>query len=63
MRKSMKRRRKAKKTRKTIANLIDLLKNIKIRVQIPPVGHAFKSIKDYNRKDNKKAAKDGLDDV
>ena len=56
------RRRKAKKKRKTIANLIELLKNIKIRVKTPPTGHAFKSEKDYDRKRNKKIIKDSLND-
>jgi hypothetical protein len=55
-----KRRRKAKKNRKTIAKLMESLKNIKIRVKLPPVGSAFKSIKDYNRKNNKKAVDEGL---
>lgn len=58
----MKRRRKAKKSRKTIAKLIELLKNFKPRIGITPTGSAFKSIKDYNRKNNKKAVRDGLDE-
>ena len=62
MSKSAKRRRKAKKNRKTISNLMKSLQNIKIRVPVPPVGTSFASIKDYNRTDNKKAVEDGLDE-
>jgi hypothetical protein len=62
MSKMAKRRRKAKKSRKTIAKLIELLKNFKPRMALPPVGTSFKSIRDYNRKNNKKAVKDGLDE-
>jgi len=58
----MARRRKAKKTRKTLSNLMKSLENIKPRVPVPPTGVAFGSIKDYNRKDNKKAIREGLDD-
>jgi len=57
-----KRRRKAKKNRKTIANLKELLKNIKVRVPIPPVGCRFKSIKDFNRQHNKKMTKKEVED-
>ena len=60
MSKMLKRRRKAKKTRKTVANLSKILENIKPRVPQTPVGEAFGSIKDYNRKDNRKAVKEGL---
>lgn len=63
MSKMAKRRRKAKKTRKTVSNLMKLLANIKPRCPIPPVGTSFASIKDYHRKNNKKAVDEGLDDV
>lgn len=62
MSKMAKRRRKSKKKRKTIAKLMESLKNIKVRVLVPPVGTSFKSIKDYNRKDNKKAIDEGFDE-
>jgi len=62
MSKMAKRRRKARKSKKTIAKLIESLKNIKIRGKIPPVGSAFKSIKDYNRKNNKKAVDEGMNE-
>jgi hypothetical protein len=55
------RRRKAKKTRKTVSNLMKILDNIKPRVPQTPTGAVFSSIKDYNRKNNKKAVNDGLD--
>jgi hypothetical protein len=56
----LKRRRKAKKTRKTVSNLLKKLANIKPRVPQTPTGSAFASIKDYKRKNNKKAVKEGL---
>ncbi len=62
MSKMAKRRRKAKKTRKTVSNLMKLLANIKPRVPVPPVGSSFASIKDYDRRDNKKAVQDEIDD-
>lgn len=63
MGKILKTRRKHKKTCKNISNLMKLLKNIKPRVPSPPVGTAFASIKDYRRKNNKKAVDEGLGDV
>lgn len=45
-----------------MSKLMELLKNIKIRIPTPPTGSAFKSIKDYNRRNNKKLEKEGLDD-
>ena len=62
MSKMAKRRRKAKKNRKTIANLTKSLNNIKPRVPVPPPGSAFKSIRDYDRRSNKRAVKAGLDE-
>lgn len=62
MGKMSKRRRKARKTRKTVSNLMKLLENIKLRVPVPPVGTSFASIKDYDRRDNKKAVEDGIDE-
>ena len=62
MGKMVKRRRKTKKKRKTIHKLMESLKNIKIRIPTPPTGTAFKSIKDYNRRNNKKSIEEGLDD-
>ena len=41
---------------------MESLKNIKIRIPTPPTGTAFKSIKDYNRRNNKKSIEEGLDD-
>ena len=58
----MKRRRKTKKNKKTIPKLLELLKNIKIRIPTPPTGSIFKSIKDYDRRNNKKSIKEGLDE-
>ena len=63
MAKMAKRRRKAKKNRKTLSNLMKKLKNIKIRVPIPPVGSRFKSIKDFNRQNNKLKAKKEVEDA
>ena len=63
MSKMAKRRRKAKKTRKTISNLLKQLENIKPRCPIPPVGTSFASIKDYRRRNNKKAVDEGLEDA
>lgn len=62
MSKMAKRRRKAKKTRKTIPKLMKLLKNIKIRIPTPPTGTSFKSIKDYDRRNNKKTVEEGMDE-
>jgi hypothetical protein len=62
MSKMAKRRRKAKKNRKTMAKLMESLKNIKVRVPVPPVGTSFASIKDYDRRNNKKAVEEGLDE-
>lgn len=62
MGKMAKRRRKMKKNKKTIPKLLESLKNIKVRVPVPPVGTAFKSKKDYSRKNNKKAVEEGLDE-
>lgn len=58
MSKMAKRRKKAKKNKKTIANLIKSLKNIKMRIPTPPPGISFKSIRDYNRRNNKKIIKE-----
>jgi hypothetical protein len=63
MSKLAKQQRKAKKEANTLPKLMKLLENIKIRVLTPRPGTAFRSIKDYNRNNNKKIAKDGLDDV
>jgi hypothetical protein len=60
MSKMAKRRRKAKKNRKTVSNLMKTLKKIKPRVPQTPTGSAFASIKDYKRKNNKKAVEDEL---
>ena len=57
------RRRKRKKNKKTISKLLESLKNITPRMLLPPIGSAFKSKKDYNRKDNKKIIKKELKDV
>lgn len=62
MGKMAKRRRKAKKNKKTLAKLIESLKNIKIRVKLPPVGTAFRSKKDYDRRNNKKSVEEGLNE-
>lgn len=62
MGKMAKRRRKAKKNKKTLAKLIESLKNIKIRVKLPPVGTSFKSKKDYDRRNNKKSVEEGLNE-
>ena len=62
MSKMAKRRRKAKKKAKTMSNLMKSLKNVKVRVPVPPVGSSFTSIKDYDRRNNKIAIKEGLDD-
>lgn len=61
MPKIAKRRKKTKKKKKTISKLMKSLKNIKIRIPTPPTGTAFKSIKDYNRRDNKKSIEDEID--
>lgn len=42
--------------------LLKLLKSIKPRIPIPRPGVAFKSKKDYNRSNNKKIIRQGLDD-
>lgn len=62
MSKMAKRRRKAKKTRKTVSNLLKKLANIKPRVPQTPTGDAFATIRDYKRKDNKKAVEEGLNE-
>ena len=62
MSKIAKRRRKAKKSRKTVSNMMKILENMKPRVPVPPVGSAFSSIKDYDRRDNDKAVEEGLDE-
>lgn len=62
MGKMAKRRRKMKKNRKTLPKLLELLKNIKIRVPSPPVGTAFKSKKAYNRRNNKKVAQEEMNE-
>lgn len=58
----IKRRRKARKNKKTIPKLLKLLENIKIRIPTPPTGTSFKSIKDYDRRDNKKSVEEGMDE-
>lgn len=62
MSKMAKRRRKTKKNRMTESKYLKLLGNIKPRVPQTPVGDVFSSIKDYNRKENKKAVEDGLNE-
>lgn len=62
MSKLAKARRKVMKNSNTLPKLMELLKNIKIRIPTPPPGTSFASVKDYNRRDNKKAVKDGMDE-
>jgi hypothetical protein len=45
-----------------MANLVKKLKNVKVRIPPPPTGTSFKSIKDYNRRHNKKFVGEGLDE-
>lgn len=59
------RRRKAKKTKKSLHQLAQELKNTnKIqKAPTPPPGFAHKSKKDYNRKDNQKIINKALSDA
>jgi hypothetical protein len=56
------RRRKKKKKLKKLANYMKSLISIRPRIPTPPTGSAFKSIKDYDRKQNKKAIDRELDE-
>lgn len=56
------RRRKKKKKKNKLAKLIKSLDFFKPRVPVPPTGSAFKSVKDYDRSNNKKIIDDGLDE-
>lgn len=62
MGKMAKRRRRAKK-KKSLSKLIESLKKIKARIPTPPTGSAFKTKKDYDRKNNKKAIEKELKDA
>ena len=62
MGKSADRRRKAKKAKKKKAKLLKSLDTLKFRIPTPPPGFSFKSKKDYNRDDNRKAIDKSLKD-
>ncbi|MHA1675726.1 MAG: hypothetical protein ACTSU6_00955 [Candidatus Njordarchaeales archaeon] len=52
------RRRKRKKNKVSSSKLLELLQKITlIKAPTPPTGYAFKSKKDYDRKNNKKVVK------
>lgn len=55
MGKMAKRQRKKKKAKKKLAKFMESLSFIKPRAPVPPPGFSFKSKKDYDRRDNKKA--------
>ena len=48
--------------RKKLSKLTTKLKPVKLRIPPPPVGHAFKSDKDYDRSKNKEIIKKELDE-
>lgn len=54
-------RRKASKAKKKKSEALKNLQNIKTRIATPPSGYAFKSKKDYDRRNNKKAIQKELD--
>lgn len=56
-------KRKKNKKKKSIAQMKQAIENISKnqKAPTPPPSYAFKSKKDYNRKDNKKAVQKGLD--
>ena len=53
---------KRNKKRRKLSKLTKELKPLKKRIPVPPVGHAFKTKKDYDRSENKKIIEKELDE-
>jgi len=62
MGKMTKRSRKKKKAKNKLAKLMESLSFLKTRIPTPPSGFSFKSKKDYDRRDNKKAVNRALNE-
>ncbi len=56
------RKRKIKKAKNKLAKFMKSLILIKPRIPVPPSGYSFKSDRDYDRRQNKKAIQKELDD-